>query len=66
MSEHRDPEAYRQQARLWQEKADVVPYHEERDIFLVIADGYIRLAQLIERRAPVDIGTGDGQQSAVG
>jgi len=50
MPEHRDPEAYRLQARLWQGKAEAVSCDEERDVCLVIADGYARLVQLIEKR----------------
>jgi len=53
MPEHRDPEAYRLQARLWQGKAEAVSCDEERDVCLVIADGYARLVQLIEKRGGV-------------
>ena len=58
MPEHRDPWTYRLQARLWQARADAVSSDEERDVYLAIADGYIRLAQLTEERASVDTGTG--------
>jgi hypothetical protein len=44
MPEHRDPEAYRLQAKLWQDKADAVSCGEKCDVCLVIADGYTRLA----------------------
>ena len=61
MPEHRDPGVYRLQARLWRAKADAVSSDAERDVCLAIADGYIRLAQLIEERASVDTGAGDGR-----
>jgi hypothetical protein len=70
MPEHRDPEADRLQARLWQEKA-AASCGETRDVCLVIADGYVQLAQLIEQRTSVNTCSGfnpdtdHGQQSTV-
>jgi len=58
MPEHRDLKAYRLQAKLWQDKADAVSCGEECNIYLAIADGYTRLAQLIENRASGNTGTG--------
>ena len=44
-------ETYRLQAKQWQEKADALSFGEEHDVCLVIAEGYTRLARLIEKRA---------------
>ena len=70
MPEHQDPEAYRQQAKLWQGKADALSHGEERDVCLVIADGYAQLAALIEQRAVDGARTGllpdTGQQPTPG
>jgi hypothetical protein len=72
MPEHQDPEAYRLQARLWQRKAGNLSNGEERDVYLVIADGYARLAQLLEQKASAETRTAfnpasdHGQQSKVG
>ena len=56
MSDHRNPETYYLQAKQWQEKANVLSCGKERDVYLVIAEGYAGLALLIEKRvanAPV-------------
>jgi hypothetical protein len=42
-----DPEAYRQRAREWQEKADALSAGKERETCLTITQGYARLAVLI-------------------
>jgi|tagenome__1003787_1003787.scaffolds.fasta_scaffold18606594_2 hypothetical protein len=70
MAEHRNPETYRLQAKQWQEKADARSSSEERDTYLVIAEGYARLALLIEKRAAdapamLHSDTNHGQQSTI-
>jgi hypothetical protein len=44
-----DPEVYRQRAKEWQEKADALPAGNEGDTCLTIAQGYARLATLIDQ-----------------
>ena len=45
-----DPEIYRQRAEQWRKKADALGEGRERLECLTIADGYARLADLIESR----------------
>ena len=72
MPDHQDADAYRLQAKLWQEKADTFSGGEERDVYLIIADGYARLAALIEQRVIDDAhtrlacGIDQSQQSTIG
>ena len=70
MSDDPNPKSYRLQAERWHKKAEARSSNQERHIYLIIADGYARLAQLIETGAPSDAGPGrtfdsdrDGQQS---
>jgi hypothetical protein len=41
-------ETYRERARQWQAKADSLPPGDERDASRALAEGYLRLALLIE------------------
>jgi hypothetical protein len=66
MSDHQGPEAYRRQARLWQEKADALSHGEERDVCLVIADGYAGLAALMEQQVVDGKATGSAPGTDVG
>jgi hypothetical protein len=43
-----DPTIYRVRAKDWQDKAEALPAGEERDTCEALAEGYARLAQLIE------------------
>jgi hypothetical protein len=69
MPEHWNPETYQLQAKQWQEKADVLSPGEERDICLIIADGYAQLALLIEKGLASDAhlvaDSHQGQSSAI-
>jgi hypothetical protein len=44
-----NPETYRRRARQWQDKAVALPSGDERQACEVLAQGYVRLAQLIEQ-----------------
>jgi hypothetical protein len=44
-----NPETYRRRAKQWQDKAAAVPFGDERKACEVLAQGYVRLAQLIEQ-----------------
>ena len=44
-----DAETYRVRAVQWRQKAEMQPQGKERDVCLVIAEGYADLAALIER-----------------
>ena len=47
-----DPACYRERAKAWRDKATVLPDEDpEREVCLVLADGYDRLATLLEQRA---------------
>lgn len=46
-----DPEVYRTRAKKWQKEADALPAGKERDGCLELADGYTKLAELLEKRA---------------
>jgi hypothetical protein len=48
MPDNWNPEVYRERARQWREKAEALPHGQERETCVVIADGYARLARLIE------------------
>jgi hypothetical protein len=51
MPEHWDPIYYRERAKAWREKAMVLPEdHPERAVCMELADGYDRLAALLEQR----------------
>jgi len=51
MSDHWNAEKYRLKAKQWQEKADALSGGKERDVYVLIAEGYAGLALLIEERA---------------
>ena len=44
-----NPETYWQRARQWHDEAVAVPFGDERKACEVLAQGYARLAQLIEQ-----------------
>ena len=44
-----NPETYRRRAKKWPSKAVAVPFGDERKACEVLAQGYARLAQLIEQ-----------------
>jgi hypothetical protein len=47
-----DPARYRERAHAWREKAMTLPEdHPERAVCIELADGYDRLATLLEQRA---------------
>jgi hypothetical protein len=46
-----DAGKYRQRAEEWQKKAESLDEGKERTACLTIADGYARLAELIENRS---------------
>ena len=46
-----DPACYRERAKAWREKAMTLPEdHPERAVCIELADGYDRLATLLEQR----------------
>jgi hypothetical protein len=46
-----DPACYRERAKTWREKAMTLPEdHPERAVCIELADGYDRLATLLEQR----------------
>jgi hypothetical protein len=49
MPDQWNPEIYRQRARQWQDKAAALAPGDERATCLQIAEGYARLATLIEK-----------------
>ena len=49
MPDNGKSETYRGRYRVWQDKADALPPGEKRDMCMVIAEGYARLALLIEK-----------------
>ena len=52
MPENWNPTYYRERAKAWREKAAVLPEdHHERAVCLEIAEGYEKLATLLEQRA---------------
>ena len=50
MPDHGNPETYHLQAKQWRKKAGGLSCGKEREVYLVIAEGYARLALLIEKR----------------
>ena len=61
-----NPETYRLRAAAWQEEADRYSAGDRQDISLAIAEGYARLAQLIEERAAfLASATGPGAALAI-
>ena len=49
--EHWDPAYYRERAKAWRDKATTLPEdHPERAVCIELADGYDRLATLLEQR----------------
>ena len=44
-----DPQVYRERARAWQAEADKLAPGKTRDATLALAEGYARLADLIEQ-----------------
>ena len=51
MPDHWDPTYYRERAKAWREKAATLPEdHLERAVCVEIAEGYERLAILLEQR----------------
>ena len=44
-----DPQVYRERARAWQEKADKMEPGPTKNATLALAEGYTRLADLIEQ-----------------
>jgi hypothetical protein len=49
-----NPETYRRRARQWQDKAIAIPSGDERQACEALAEGYARLAQLIEKAQASD------------
>ncbi|HEY0182809.1 MAG TPA: hypothetical protein VGC09_08380 [Rhodopila sp.] len=49
-----DAETYRARARQWREEADALPPGAARDACILLADGYAKLARLIEREKTGD------------
>ena len=43
-----DPKRYRERAKEWRDRAASLPEGRERDACVTIAEGYIRLAEIIE------------------
>ena len=72
MPEHQEAGTYRLQAKMWQEKAGNLPCSEERDVCLLLADGYAHLAQFIEQKTSVNthmefnLAPDHGQHSIIG
>jgi hypothetical protein len=50
-------ETYRERAKQWQAKAERLPRGEERGTCLTLAEGYARLAELIEGSGSLNSGT---------
>jgi hypothetical protein len=44
-----DPQVYRDRAQQWRDAASELPPGPTKDVYLVIADGYAKLAELISR-----------------
>jgi hypothetical protein len=55
MLERQDAQTYRLQSRQWWDRAEALASGEEQDVCLAIAEGYARLAQLVETRARPDV-----------
>ena len=58
-----DPEVYRGRAKQWCEAAQNLPDSENRKEYLALAEGYERLADIIEKErgvVPQSLGAGGG------
>ena len=58
-----DPEVYRARAKQWREAAQNLPDSETRKGYLALAEGYERLADIIEKErgiVPESLGAGGG------
>ena len=53
MPETWDPERYRERAKQWRARAAVLPEGPERDASVTIAEGYEKLAEIIEAQRPL-------------
>jgi hypothetical protein len=51
-----DPQVYRERAKAWQAEADKMAPGKTRDATLALAEGYGKLAELIERDRSDQIG----------
>jgi hypothetical protein len=49
MSDNWDPERYKERAKQWRDRAASVPEGPRRDAYVTIAEGYERLAEIIEQ-----------------
>ena len=58
MPESWDAGEYRNRATAWLQKAESLPEGHEREACFVLAEGYVRLAELIE--APLGISVAGG------
>jgi hypothetical protein len=47
-----DPERYKERAKAWRDKAASLPEGRERDACVTLAEGYEKLAELIEAQRP--------------
>jgi hypothetical protein len=47
-----DPERYKERAKAWRDKAASFPEGRERDACVTLAEGYEKLAELIEAQRP--------------
>jgi hypothetical protein len=45
-----DPEVYRDLATIWLHRAELLPDGLERNICLILSEGYARLAALLDKR----------------
>jgi hypothetical protein len=52
MPENWDPERYRERAKQWRDRAASVLEGPQRDAYVVIAEGYEKLAEAIEAQWP--------------
>jgi hypothetical protein len=48
-----NPHVYREREKRWRDAASELPPGPTRDVYLVIADGYAKLAKLIARDAAI-------------
>lgn len=47
-----DPARYRERAKQWRDRAASVPEGPEREAYVAIAEGYEKLAEIIEAQWP--------------
>lgn len=47
-----DPERYRERAKVWRDRAAGIPEGPQRDAYVAIAEGYEKLAEIIEAQRP--------------